>query len=60
MNEVIPRSVSTTTTITIIQSKIKIDSPVYINILSNEYEMKIRENYIAENQTMNICNLQCN
>ena len=28
MNEVIPRSVSTTTTINIIQSKVKMDSPV--------------------------------
>ena len=53
INMEIPRSVSTTTTITIIKSKIKIDSAVYINLLSNEYEMKIRENFIGENQTMN-------
>ena len=37
-NDAISRSVSTTTTTTIIQPKIKNDRPVYINLLSNEYE----------------------
>ena len=48
-----PHSVSTTTTITIIQSELQNDSPVYVNLFSNLYEQTIRENFISENQTLN-------
>ena len=51
-NVVMPRSLTTTTTITIINSNQKTDSPVYVNLLSNEYDNNIHENFIGENQTI--------